>query len=298
MPIRSQPITPSAPTDRVLDVLELLARASGRGLRFSDIVKHAQLTQATGHAILMTLCDRGWAARDAHDKSFRLGPAFSAVAARADLARPLVNAARAAARRLSTETGYAASVVERVGDTLVITAFEGENSHQPAGTPGDRIPYAPPFGVVFAAWDDAPGRRAWIDKAAAAQPELAGRLEQALTRTRRRGFDIDWTTPALAQTVQLAGTLRDDGLPPHVGQVLDQLLAECATVGLLSDDDGDDDVRPVASIGAPVFDHSGRVAMILSVHPLGVLQPGAVSSIGQRLAAAASAVGSRPISPG
>ncbi|MDT5145378.1 MAG: hypothetical protein QOC58_23, partial [Mycobacterium sp.] len=45
-------------------MVELLARAGNTQLRFSDIVRELGLTQATVHAILKTLCDRGWTSRD------------------------------------------------------------------------------------------------------------------------------------------------------------------------------------------------------------------------------------------
>jgi hypothetical protein len=47
----------------VLDVVELLAGSGKDRLRFSDVVRELGLTQATAHAILTTLCDRGWANR-------------------------------------------------------------------------------------------------------------------------------------------------------------------------------------------------------------------------------------------
>ena len=107
----------SAPTARVLDVVELLARPGNEQLRFSDVVRELDLTQATAHAILKTLCDRGWASRDPVAKTFSLGPALAVVAARTDTARPLAHAARASRCELSAEVGFAASVVERFGTT-------------------------------------------------------------------------------------------------------------------------------------------------------------------------------------
>src|SRR6201995_4260765 len=105
---RSQAIrgSTSAPTARVLDVVELLARSGNTPMRFSDVVRELDLTQATAHAILKTLCDRGWASRDPVTKTFTLGPALAVVAARTDTARPLAHAARGGAIRLSNEVGY------------------------------------------------------------------------------------------------------------------------------------------------------------------------------------------------
>lgn len=125
-PERSQPIrgATSAPTTRVLDIVELLARPGNEQLRFSDVVRELGLTQATAHGILMTLTDRGWITRDPLTKSFALGPGLAVVAARLPAARPQVEAATAMARQMCAEFGHPASVVERTGDTLLITAFE------------------------------------------------------------------------------------------------------------------------------------------------------------------------------
>ena len=105
------------------------------------------------------------------------------------------------------------AVVERFGDSLVVTAFEGEPATQPSGIPGDRIPYAPPFGVALAAWDTDEEQREWIRRGAGDNPDRARRLEQVLGHTRERGFDVDWTTPALAQAVQVVATLDDNEMP-------------------------------------------------------------------------------------
>jgi len=276
----------------VLDVVELLAGSGKDRLRFSDVVRELGLTQATAHAILTTLCDRGWANRDPVDKTFSLGPALAVVAARVDTARPLAHTARTAALQLADELGYATSVVERVGDSLVITAFE-DAGRQSGGAPGDRIRYAPPFGVAFAAWDTDEQQRAWIQRSAATNAKLARRLEEVLARTRERGFDVDCTTPALTQAAQVVGTLPSDGLPDHVREITDQLLLEFTTIGFLSDDDTARQAQPVATIAAPVFDHRGRVAMIVAVHPLQALTRKRIDSIGRRMVHVTAAIHSR-----
>jgi DNA-binding IclR family transcriptional regulator len=281
-PEGSQDIPPSAPTTRVLDVIELLAGPGNDGLRFSDVVRELGLTQATAHAILTTLCDRGWASRDRVDKTFSLGPALAVVAARMDTARPLAHTARTAALQLEAEFGYAASVIERFGDSLVITAFE-DAGRQSGGAPGDRIRYAPPFGVAFAAWDTDEQQRAWIQRSAATDSAVARRLEEVLRRTHERGFDVDCTTPALTQAAQVVGTLPSDGLPAHVREITDRLLAEFTTIGFLADDDSPRRAQPVATIAAPVFDHRGRVPMIVAVHPLQDLTRKRIDAIGRRV---------------
>jgi len=246
-------------------------------------VRELDLTQATAHAILKTLCDRGWASRDPVTKTFTLGPALAVVAARTDTNRPLAHAARSAALRLSGEVGYACSVVERFGDSLVVTAFEGETATQPSGIPGDRIPYAPPFGVALAAWDDDEEQRAWIRRGAGNNADRAKRLQQVLEHTRERGFDVDWTTPALAQAVQVVGTLDSNEMPTPVRHIMDQLLVEFTTIGFLSDDNPGRRKQPVVTIAAPVFDDRRRVALMLAVHPLCPLSARQIRLVGKHL---------------
>jgi DNA-binding IclR family transcriptional regulator len=277
---------------RVLDVIELLAGAGEERLRFSDVVRKLGLTQATAHAILTTLCERGWVNRDPIDKTFSLGPALAAVAARVETARPLAHSARTAALNLADEFGYPTSVVERIGDVLVIAAFE-DAGQRSGGAPGERIRYAPPFGVAFAAWDTPEEQRAWIERSAATNDVLTRRLEKVLARTRERGFDVDCTTPALTQAAHVMGTLPSDGLPDHVREITDQLLTEFSTIGFLSDDATGRQAQPVATIAAPVFDPRGRVAMIVAVHPLQALARTRIDAIGRRVARVAAAVSDR-----
>jgi len=289
---RSQAIrgSTSAPTARALDVLEFLARSGNARVRFSDVVRELDLTQATAHAILKTLCDRGWASRDPVAKTFTLGPALAVVAARTDTARPLAHAARSAALSISHEVGYAGSVVERFGDWLVVTAFQGDNATQPSGIPGDRIPYAPPFGVAIAAWDTDEEQRAWIRRGVGTNTDRTRRLERVLAHTRERGFDVDWTTPTLAQAVQVVATLDSNEMPTPVRHIVDRLLVEFTTIGFLSDDNPGRRKQPVVTISAPVFDHRRQAVLMVAVHPLCPLSMRQIRVIGMKLADETSAI--------
>ncbi|MET9491273.1 helix-turn-helix domain-containing protein [Nocardia sp. NPDC006630] len=275
----------SAPTARVIDVVELLARPGSDRLRYSDIARELDLTLATTHAILKTLSDRGWVSRDPTGKTFTLGPGLAGVAAAVDT-RPFAAAARAATIELAAEFGCAASVTERLGDSLVITAFEGGER----AWPGDRIPYAPPFGAVFAAWDTAKERRAWIERAAASTAPLAERIDQTLNRIRDRGFDVDCTSPALGQAASLLGTLGTGAiaLPSNIRETLDQLIGEFMTAGFPHADSGEP--QTVAAITTPVLDARGHAVLLLSVHPLVELPAERIDAIGAHLLRTTAAI--------
>ncbi len=257
----------SAPTSRVLDVVELLSQPGGNPMRFSDIVRELDLTQATAHSILKTLSDRGWVSRDPLTKTFALGPAMSLLAARLDVARPLTHLARDATERLLEATGMAASVVEKAGDSLVITAFASPEGSDIAAPPNERIPYSPPFGVAFAAWDDATSRDAWVARGAADDAALAERLNDVLAYTRTRGYDVDWMTPSLAQAAHAIGALSGDAVPQNLRAVIDQLRVEF-TSAVARGTASNRDKRPIATISAPVLDAGGGIRLVLALHPL------------------------------
>ncbi len=235
-------------------------------MRFSDIANELGQTQGTAHAILKTLTDRGWVTRDPSTKSFELGPMLSLIAASLNTSRPLAQVAREAARRLSRTLDMPVSVVEVGGDELLITAFESPADNPLREAVTDRIPYLPPFGVAFAAWDTSDAQRDWIARGSAGDKELERRLGAVLARTRDRGYDVDWMTPALAQIAQALGAVSVDTLPAGLRPIIDQLRVEL-TSGI-ADEQLAGDGRTVATISAPALDDAGHTRLILGVHPM------------------------------
>jgi DNA-binding IclR family transcriptional regulator len=282
----------SAPTERVLDVVELLSRPGIHQVRFSDVVRELDLSQGTAHAILKTLSDRGWVIRDAATKTFTLGPALTLVASGLDAGRPLTRVARDAVRRLAETTDMPASVVERTGDDLVITAFEHPTESSAAMQPNERIPYAPPFGIAFAAWDTADEQEAWMARGAAGDAGLRQRLRTVLTRTRERGYDVDWMTPALSQAAQAIGTLSGDAIPHNLRSVIDQLRVEFASANSMPDD-STRGAHPIATISAPVLDADDRIALVLAIHPLRAMTIREIRSAAKPLLREVAQVGNR-----
>lgn len=282
----------SAPTERVLDIIELLSHTGDRDIRFSDVVRELELSQGTAHAILKTLVDRGWVIRDPANKAFTLGPAVTLVASGLDVARPLAHIARAAIRRLADKMNMAASVLERAGDDLVITAFEYAADLATVIEPNQRIPYAPPFGIAFAAWDDADEQQAWIHRGATDDADLRQRLRSVLIRTRERGYDVDWMTPALSQAAQAIGTLSGGELPHNLRSVIDQLRVEFASANAMPNDNTRG-AHPVATISAPVLDVDDRIALVLAVHPLRDMMIREIRSAAKSLLGAVAEVRSR-----
>mgnify|MGYP003647590770 CR=1 FL=1 len=236
----------SGPTSRTLDVLELLARSPSTGIRYVDIVRQLGLNQGTAHTILKTLVDRGWVIRDPGDKTFTLGPAIAAIGAQFDQTRPLLHAARIAAKRLSEELGFSASVVELVNEELVVSAVYPGEYGEAVPQPGTKVPYVPPYGAIFAGFAPEPER-------------------------------VDWTTPAVAKITAMADSLAD--LHPSLLSAMDQVLMELTA---LSFDEIDTD-RSVTSIIAPVLDQPGYARLGIAIHPLRPLPIQKIQACGRRL---------------
>ena len=287
--------TNSAPTERVLGVIELISRSRSNGWRFSDVVRELDLSQATAHSILKTLCDRGWATRDPISKEFAPGPALAFIAHRLNTTRPLAGIARDAIHRLVEATGMPASMVERYGDELVITAFANPDGSAERALPQERIPYAPPFGMACAAWDIPDEQESWVQRGAAGDTSLAQRLHGVLAETRARGYDVDWMTPALAQAAHALGTLSTETVPHNLRSVVDQLRVEFISANLLSDDNTLG-ARPVATISAPVLDDSDRVRLILGIHPLRPMTTREIRSAAETLLSEIAVVSGRSAS--
>ena len=165
----------SAPTSRVLDVVELLSQPGDSPMRFSDIVRELDLTQATAHSILKTLSDRGWVTRDPMTKTFALGPAH--VIARGTTRRRAPADASGTRRDTAPRRDHGHGRLRRGEDRRPPRhhrAWRHPEGSDIAVTPNERIPYSPPFGVAFAAWDDATSRDAWIARGAADDAALTG----------------------------------------------------------------------------------------------------------------------------
>ena len=282
----------SAPTERVLDVLELLGRPAVHGMRFSDVVRELDLSQSTAHSILKTLSDRGWLRRDPVTKQFALGPAVTLMATHLDTARPSTRrrampfdgSQTSPACRPRCWSAAATNSSSRLSST--------PRAHLSTTLPNERIPYAPPFGIAFAAWDTADEQEAWITRGAAATRICASACALVLTRTRERGYDIDWMTPALSQAAHAIGTLSGDGIPHNLRSVIDQLRVEFASANSMPDD-RTRGAHPIATIAAPVLDADDRIALILAIHPLRAMAMSEIRSAAEPLLREIAQVGHR-----
>jgi DNA-binding IclR family transcriptional regulator len=283
----------SPPTRRVVDIIELLAERRGSTTRLSDIVHALGLNQATAYVILKELDEMGWVTRNPADKTFSVGAALVRLAGRIDQAPSIAHAARAAASGAATDTGYAASVSERVGDSLVITAFIAGSDDQWSLSAGDRVPFAAPFGPAYAAWEPADERRVWIQRSGVNSPAFEARLEEHLEETRHHGFSVERMSPDMVSAIPVMTRLQMDAQSDSVRDHLNEVLLEITGAPRASGKLGSRQRQYVGAITAPIFNQLGRVTHNICVHPFTALSVRNVDQIGRHLRKAAGAIGTQ-----
>lgn len=280
----------SPPTRRVVDIIELLCERRGTRTRLSDIVHALGLNQATAYAILKELGETGWVVRDPADKTFSVGAALVRLAGRIDRSPSIAHAARAAASAAATDSGYAASVSERVGDSLVITAFIAGHDDQWSASAGDRLPFAAPFGPAYAAWEPADERRAWIERSGVKSPAFEARLEDHLAETHNQGFSVERLNPEIASAIPVMTKLQTDALSDSMRDHLNEILLEITGTTKNSTKPGSRHRQYVGAITAPILNQLGRATHNICVHPFTALSSRNVEQIGRHLRQAARAI--------
>lgn len=287
----------SPPTARVLDVVEALGARPGERWTLTDIARMTGATRATTHAVLATLVDRGWVARDEETKTYGIGPALRLLARDLTAARPPEQAAHDAAAKLAAEHGWTAVVVRAVEEAVVVSDVLVAPGRSSAIKPGSRVPNVAPFGPAFAAWADDAEQQRWIATGDAVNAALGERLRRVLPAIRRRGYSLERSDAPSTAAFALLGQLQQDVFGDAVREVLGRVLAELTQVDFLPAE-----LRgrhEVTSIAAPVFDATGHVVLNLSLHPHGAISAADLRALGGSVAAAADAVtrdtgGTRP----
>jgi DNA-binding IclR family transcriptional regulator len=255
----------SNPTERVVRVLETLRAHPGEGLRFADLVRGADVSQATGHAILLTLVDAGYVVRDEGTRTFTLGPAIVGLGTAAQESFPAVRAAAADLAALARRTGLPCSAARVVEQSItVLDVIGAEDATLPLGI-GTRVPFAPPFGAIHVAWSGDDEIDAWI--ARAPRPTLSrARLLDVIEDHRRTHLAVAPYTPSSSRLREALGELAVDALASDVRERTLELLATIDELDYTRDALLRAEALPVNTLTAPVFDGAASTAFAVALH--------------------------------
>jgi DNA-binding IclR family transcriptional regulator len=208
----------------------------------------------------------------------------------------IVDRARPAMEKVAAEASARCIASTRLGDELVITASAGQaRRNSPITLVGQRLPFIPPTGSIFAAWLPQDQIERWINGRSG--PQRRDSCRASLAAVRERGYSVGLLNEAQrAFAAKLHELAAGAAAAPPAG--LEELIEELEY--------DPPELSPETSAGvrlisAPVFNSSGQVVLALTLHDFAKPTPRVgVAEYAKRLLDAADHVteilgGRRPI---
>ena len=261
----------SPPTQRVVRILNLLAREPEERLSATQIARRLELSLATVQAILGTLHETGFVVRSSEDRTFTVGPALVRLGEAATSLNPALTGVGEELEQLHRETGFACAAAVVRDHHLVVARRVGAHSAFPIPALADGAwPLAAPIGITTMAWRSEAELRAWIeDSPRADDVDFRTRLPRVLASIRETGACV-WGFGSTAQLLlPQFETLIDavgDGHDAGLVRQLVQRLAIAGTEAYLPEDLDRADEVAVGIVTAPVWGFGSDPSIEVSVH--------------------------------
>lgn len=217
----------SPPTERVVRLLDLLATRPRRGYALSDLARDLDMSKATCLGIVGALSRAGYLVRHEDTLTYTLGPSLVGLGRAATDAVPSLADARPELQKLSTTLGFAASLATLAGDDIVIVDRTGPYGELDRMIRvGQRYPYAPPSGMVLAAWLDDDGIERWLaDHPLVSMDEGMAQLRALVDTCRTAGWFVErMSDVSLGALTVLAGFDGRD-IPAAAGAALRNMVS-------------------------------------------------------------------------
>jgi len=177
--------------NRALDVLSFLAANPSQGHTLTELARGLGVNNSSMHGILAVMTDSGFLLRHASHKTYRLGPMAAAVGQASYEQNPSIDLARQELVRLSDEFELQAAVVASIEDAMIVVGRHGPATGEFLTFVGQRVPHAPPFGSIFAAWAADDRASQWLQMAEPPLTEAqADAYRGALEHVRNEGRAI------------------------------------------------------------------------------------------------------------
>jgi len=277
---------PALSAARGIDIIDFLARFPGREFTLSEIAKGAGINLASCHAILSTLEERGYLARSAAQKTYRLGASLYATGQVALASQPILRNARRAAQDLTEELGIPSLVSTVVGEEIVgMVACDTMDGRTAGLNVGERMPLVPPVGASFLAWASDAEIEQWLDRARSDEDEATVKYwRDGLARIRERSFQVELKAPG---GTEMADRMTEMAQGREAVRYKSELLKLVQSLGKHPEQPGN--IIPAAEydlilIAAPIFDQEGRCAYNLCLGGFAAPMTGErVYELGERL---------------
>lgn len=281
----------SPPTERVVQVLELLARHPHERFGASEVARRLNLSKPTCLGILATLARHGYAVREPTDKTYRPGPALIALGHAAQESLRVSPDARAQLRELSGAFGGTAALSAVVDDRITVLELVAPPGATPPVHVGQSYPFAPPVGLMFVLWDDE-AVTAWLAK----EPTIplrtdSERLQRVIAECRADGYLVERQTPAGQRLYTLMAGMSAT-LPEELRALFGEMVSDIGErVYLRSEHSPAGGAKfEISVISAPVFDRDHRQVMVTSLHVGDALSENEIRRRARAVVATADAV--------
>jgi DNA-binding IclR family transcriptional regulator len=284
----------SPPTERVIAILDFLARHPHDRFGLSELARRLGLSKPTCLGILASLADAGYLVRDSVDKTYRLGPSLITLGHKAQESMRISPAAREELRRLSGRFGVTAALSGVIDDRITLLDLVAPAGVRPGVEVGQSYPFAPPVGLMFVLWDDE-AERDWLAK----DPTIplrthTDRLNRVIAECRSDGYLVERLTPGGRRLYSLMAGMSSN-LPDELRALLGELVSDIGERVYLRSESGTSGQRrgarsDISVISAPVYDHYQRQVMVASMHIGKSLTDNEVGERARALVATADAV--------
>jgi DNA-binding IclR family transcriptional regulator len=281
----------SPPTERVVAILDFLARHPHDRFGVSELARRLGLSKPTCLGIVSTLTASDYLVRDPQDKTYRLGPALISLGHTAQESMRVDPAAREELRRLSSVHGTTAALSAVIDDRITLLELVGPPGADVGVRVGQSYPFAPPVGLMFVLWDD-DALRDWLAK----EPTIplrtqTERLDRVVSECRDSGYLVELLTPGGRRLYALMAGMSSP-LPDELRALLGELVSDVGERVYLRSENG---LRrsarsDVSVISAPVYDHHRRQAMVVSLQIGRSLTDAEIVKLARGLVAAADAL--------
>ncbi|MCV7418975.1 helix-turn-helix domain-containing protein [Mycobacterium yunnanensis] len=259
----------SPPTQRVIAILDFLARHPHDRFGLSDLARRVELSKPTCLGILTTLVDSDYLIRDGQDKTYRLGPRLISLGHTAQESMRVSPTARDELTRLASAYDTTAALSAVIDDRITLLELVGSQSADVGVRVGQSYPFAPPVGLMFVLWDDE-ALRSWLAK----EPTIplrtdSERLDRVVTECRREGYLVERLTPSGRRLYALMAGMSST-MPQELRALLGEMISDIGERVYLSSEvsaagPGRSRRHDISVISAPVFDHHRRQAMVMSL---------------------------------
>jgi DNA-binding IclR family transcriptional regulator len=255
----------SPPTQRVVTILDFLAKHPRERFGLSELARRLGLAKPTCLGIVTTLTESGYLVRDAADKTYRLGPSLIALGHLAQESLRVNPAARTELARLSKTFETTAALAAVVDDRITLLELVGPPGSDVGVRVGQSYPFAPPVGLMFVLWDDE-ALRSWLDRAPTIPLRTeTQRLDRVVAECRTAGYLVEQLTPGGRRLYSMMAGMSTT-LPDELRALLRELISDIGErVYLRSEAEGARQRHDVSVISAPVYDHHHRQAMVASL---------------------------------